>query len=138
MNINFQHDDEKLISTYMEHYSLEKEGLSTINTFWAHEKVDDITAHDPEEGLRITLELLRRSKDDATLAYIAAGPLENLLVYHGKKIINKIRNEADSDERIQFALSGVWLDREKDEIYSEWEELMKKYNFIGDKPKEPL
>ena len=71
-------------------------------------------------------------------AYVAAGPLENLFVYHGYEVINAVKEKADCSEKFQLALSGVWLDEDDDAIFPHWRELMKQYNFIGDNPRQRL
>ena len=53
-------------------------------------------------------------------------------------MIESIQKAADADERVQLALSGVWLDEDDGEIYSNWFALMKRYGFIGEDPRVAL
>jgi uncharacterized protein DUF6869 len=75
---------------------------------WASGQVDDIVHDEPDKGLEITLLLLNKAgDDDAILAYVAAGPLEDLLRLHGSQVIDRIEQESKDDSRLQLALSGV-------------------------------
>ena len=90
------------------------------------------------QGLDAVIQLIKESDDDETLSYIAAGPLENLLVFNGSKVIDRLTKNADFDERIQLVLSGVWLDENEDDFYHSWRALMKRYGFIGTNSKNGL
>ena len=70
---------------YFENYERLKEGRSQEETIWAVNLIDKLILKDPEKALEIALELIKNSEDDDTLAFIAAGPLEDLIVYNGKK-----------------------------------------------------
>lgn len=100
--------------------------------------VDILVNKDPLKAVESTMEIINICKNDSELAYVAAGPLENLFVYHGHKIINKIKEEADCNEKLQLALSGVWLDEDEDSIFPQWLKLMERYNFTGDNPRKSL
>ena len=51
---------------------------------------------------------IRRAGGDATLAYIAAGPLEDLIVQHGEQFMDRIELEAGREPKVRRALRGVW------------------------------
>lgn len=71
--------------------------------------VDGIVRNEPDKALELTLMLLKKAgDDDELLAYVAAGPLEDLLKMHGFQMIDRIDQEANGDSRLQLALSGVW------------------------------
>jgi hypothetical protein len=88
--------------------------------------------------LGFLLDLNNNCKDQKTLANVAAGPLEDLFVYNGVSVIEKLKIAADADENFQLALSGVWLDEDEDEIYRSWYDLMKRYGFVGKNPRQAL
>jgi hypothetical protein len=137
MDKNPKYNEEKLIKDYFIYYENIDNEEKSDKTFWAWEMVEDLVSENPIVGLDLTIKLLKRSKDEKTLAYVAAGPLENLFKCHWEKIKNKIEQIADKDEKIQLAISGVWLDK-NDVVFPEWERLMKKYNFISENPKKSL
>jgi len=72
------------------------------------EALDELRCRDPQTALDLVFEAVRRSEDDATLAYIAAGPLEDLIVDHGDRFIDRIDLEASQEPRFRRALRGVW------------------------------
>ncbi|MCW5203781.1 hypothetical protein VU10_03325 [Desulfobulbus sp. US1] len=100
--------------------------------------VDTLVNTDPKKALELLATIIDCCKNNKELAYVAAGPLENLFVYHGYAIIDKIKEKADCSEKFQLALSGVWLDEDEDIIFFRWVELMKLYNFTGDNPRQVL
>lgn len=74
--------------------------------------------------------------DQIVLAYIAAGPLEDLLRNHGAAVMALIERECVTNERLRLALSGVWIERE-DPIWDRWYALIWKYGF-AEGLREPL
>jgi hypothetical protein len=100
--------------------------------------LDNLVNSDPKNALELLAAIIECCTDNAQLAYVAAGPLENLFVYHGYEVINAVKEKADCSEKFQLALSGVWLDEDDDAIFPHWRELMKQYNFIGDNPRQRL
>jgi hypothetical protein len=63
------------------------------------------------------------------LAYIAAGPLEDLLKLHGLHVIARVEQESKTDVRLQLALSGVWGIVPGHPLFERWYALMWKYGF---------
>lgn len=49
---------------------------------------------------------------------IAAGPLEDLLGYHGEDFIDRIEEEVRCDPRMRWALNGVWQFSMSDDLWS--------------------
>jgi hypothetical protein len=52
--------------------------------------------------------LMHCSDDD--LAFHAAGPLEQLVRYHGVEVVDVIEREAASDPRFECALGAIWVE----------------------------
>jgi len=74
----------------------------------AFDKVYDITHGDPEKAWQIILELFQQAKDDKSLAYVAAGPLEDTISNFPDIIIDRVINLAKKDARFRKCLKGVW------------------------------
>ena len=49
---------------------------------------------------------------------LAAGPIEDLLSFHGERFIEKLEDEARQDRRMAWMLGGVWQDQMPDEIWN--------------------
>lgn len=74
---------------------------------WAYTVLVDLLMEAPGLGWPILREMVRRAPDEA-LAYLGAGPLEDLLVLHGAECIASIEREAHAYPRLRLALAGVW------------------------------
>ncbi len=98
--------------------------------------VDNLVNSHPHKALELLAAIIECCKNNKEIAYVAAGPLENLFVYHGYEVINAIKEKADGSEKFQRALSGVWLDEKDDAIFSQWYQLMQRYNFMGTTPRQ--
>lgn len=97
-----QPTDDEIVSGYLANYSGDQ------SAFWAFEEVCELVSDDPERLWLITLQLIEQAPDDAALAYVAAGPLEDILALHGPTFIERVEDLARSDSRFLLALSGVW------------------------------
>jgi len=104
---------------------------------WAIEKADVSCNRDIEEALEITLILINKAKSNEALAYVAAGPLENLLTMHGPAVIDRIEKESLMSDRLLLALSGVWGLEPGNPIFERWYAIMWKSGF-ADGRREPL
>jgi hypothetical protein len=62
------------------------------------------------------------------LAYIAAGPLEDLLKRHGARFWDSIQKKGRSDPKVLRALSGVWMQPD-DQIFNRWRSFMEECGF---------
>jgi hypothetical protein len=119
---------EELAATYLLYYSLKRQ-----QDWWAWEEVDSLVRLNPSEAWEVTRILVKTASSDEALAYVAAGPLEDLLTKHGPVVIEYIENESQQNERLQLALSGVWgLDR-SNPVFDRWYALMWKYGFAEGK-----
>ncbi len=76
----------------------------------------------PDRAFWYILEILELNPNEAIIGYLGAGPLEDLLLKHGDKFIDKIIKEAANNTLLFKCLSYVDLDTEDfaraDEIYS--------------------
>lgn len=120
---------QELAAAYMDHYRTGSESES-----WAFDEVVD-ACNELEEGIKITFSLIELSENDAELAYVAAGPVEDLLKWHGKKAIPYFENASVYSEKVRKALAGVWIN-EKYEAFTEWKKLMVKFGYLKTKKKQ--
>lgn len=99
---------------------------------WAWEAVE-LVNHNPDEAWQIVCALVDKAANDETLAYVAAGPLEDLLKKHGPAVIDRVEEKSSNDPRFQLALSGVWGIEPNNPIFDRWYALMWKYGFAEGK-----
>jgi|KBSMisStandDraft_5_1062788.scaffolds.fasta_scaffold787331_2 hypothetical protein len=85
------------------------------------EACDDLT-----KGIEVTLALIAEARNEGELAYVAAGPLEDILKLHGTRAIPALEAAAETSPNVRKALSGVYLS-EHHEAFSEWRRLVDQY-----------
>jgi hypothetical protein len=71
----------------------------------------------PELAWQLILEILRRDNSSGVLEDLSAGLLEDLLVYHGKAMIDRVEAEARSNPLFAKLLGGVWQNEMPDHIW---------------------
>lgn len=76
--------------------------------FWAAEKFYSLMSDNPDLCWRAILKILELSPNDTVISNLAAGPLEDLIHYHGESFINKIEEEARKNPSFRKLLGGVW------------------------------
>jgi hypothetical protein len=100
---------DKWVSTYIERQGLAREpDAENDPLFWSVLKFMDLNDEDPELCWRAILEILQRKPRDKVLGVLAAGPLEDLIEYHGPDFIEKIEREAIANPALKHLLGGVW------------------------------
>lgn len=75
--------------------------------WWAIERFMDLDTDGEDVWLAI-LHILAKSPPDEVLAVLAAGPLEDLIHYHGDAFIDRIESQARQDRAFRQLLNGVW------------------------------
>ena len=98
---------EPLVAAYLALAKAQNESQKE-SLWWAWEAMREMLWHQPEAAWPVILRLIARAENDETLAYIAAGPLENLLADHGPTFIERVEAQAMHDSRFRRALTGVW------------------------------
>jgi hypothetical protein len=114
---------DKLVAGYFENWKCRSD-----DTFWAWGEVDAL-CNNLESGFEITRRLIESAEDDLYLGYIAAGPVEDLIVRHGTPAVALLEEAADSSPRVRESLAGVWLNTSHD-AFPEWSRVMHKCGFV--------
>jgi hypothetical protein len=99
------HDD--LLNGYLAHAEAMSRDQES-HYFWASEGMDRVIAADPEAAWELVKELVARAPDDAALAFVAAGPLEDLICKHPDAVIDRVERRAAENARFRKALRAVW------------------------------
>jgi tetratricopeptide (TPR) repeat protein len=95
-------NDERLIATYFRHFATKDEAL-----FWAWERLQEYVTADPRKAWELTVQLIAAAPDARALAYVAAGPLEDLLYAQGALFVDEVERLASSDPKFLSALRLV-------------------------------
>jgi hypothetical protein len=99
----YQH--EELIRTYFNHLIVPENS----QYYDVVEYVDELVRADPQRAWNVVRSLIEIARSDEDLAYVAAGPLENLLALDDMEVLKAIRQDALQNERVRNALGRVLL-----------------------------
>ncbi len=80
---------------------------ASYRNHWSFGVMMSLVSDAPEIAWPILLEVINRAPDEM-LTYVAAGPLEDLVGYHGPQLIDVIEREAKRSPRFRKTLAGVW------------------------------
>ena len=83
-------------------------------TEWALDTLQDFTLHQRwEEVWQVLLAIARGEKElePEALAYVAAGPLEDIICRAGPEFIDRVEHEAKFNRQFGRLLTGVWPTR---------------------------
>jgi hypothetical protein len=100
--------DEELIAGYLLHSETTTRDGTDAEHFAAFEELNEVVRRHPERAWPLICEIIRRITADRILAYVAAGPLEDLLVHHPHAFIDRVESLAKQDAHFRRAVSGVW------------------------------
>jgi hypothetical protein len=63
---------------------------------------------DPESVWAAILHLMQRDLSEDQISWLAAGPIESLLAWHGERFIERVEAEARHSPAFVSVLRGVW------------------------------
>ncbi|MGB6372257.1 MAG: DUF6869 domain-containing protein [Methylocella sp.] len=86
--------------------------------FSAYEKLHELVRNDPETAWHFLQKMWKLDTTDQMLANIAAGPLEDLLRYHGERLIDRIEEMTQSDPVFKKMLGAVWRNTIPDDVWN--------------------
>jgi hypothetical protein len=85
----------------------------------------DACTDQPEAAWEAILEILKSELTEDQEAMLAAGAMEDLMVYHGPVFIDRIEQEAKANTRFNHLLGGVWRRGMPKEIWDRIEKARK-------------
>lgn len=91
--------------------------------FWAFDKIVDITEEKPLDVLEVIKEVLKITDDERILVSLAAGPLEDILVKHGREVIDEVILLVKTDPNFKDLLLGVWGNSVDKGVWKQLEDL---------------
>jgi hypothetical protein len=71
-------------------------------------ELNRLAYEEPELAWNLVLQILAKRPNEPTLGVLAAGPLEDLIEYHGPRFIERIEDLAKRDANFKHLLDGVW------------------------------
>jgi hypothetical protein len=90
--------------------------------FWSFEQTYDLVREDPVEAWKLILTIWSLDRSAPTRRSLSAGPIEELLCFHGEYIIPHIERQAKADPSFATLLGGVWQNTMSDSIWNRLQE----------------
>jgi Family of unknown function (DUF6869) len=101
----------QLIAGYWKYYALStgdrRERLEADQWFWAWEEVERAVRAPSANVFPVLIALVESAANDDALAYVGAGPLEDLINWHGAQFLDQIEESARRDRAFRTALATV-------------------------------
>jgi hypothetical protein len=101
-------DDRALAKAWIDLQRAERGMKDDDPRFAAHVALDELRTADPERCWSVILMIFELDQSDRLLANLAAGPLEDLLVTHGERVIGRVETLARQEPRFRFTIQMVW------------------------------
>jgi hypothetical protein len=98
-------------------HHLPEESEERERNFWAFMRLRELIRGDPEATWSVIGKMLERDTSDAILSNVGAGPLEDLLVAHGARFIDRIEKRAESDMTFKKVLGTVWKNAMSEDVW---------------------
>lgn len=90
---------------------------------WAVDEVINFAADEPDNLWEIILEILEIDDSEEIIKAVGAGPLEDLMVYHGERFIDVIEKQAAKSIAFKTAMQNVWLDSDDSKMHTKFYEI---------------
>ena len=85
--------------------------------FSAVKKVDYLVANNAEKAWQMILAILKKDSSEAIMSNLGAGPLEELLVQQGDKVIDRVEAKTAQDPDFAQLIMEVWQNAMPEDIW---------------------
>ena len=99
---------EKLVRAYAAYAHAEDDSAEQRENFWAFTQFNLLASLDPAATWETVKQLLSFDCSDRVLELVAAGPVEELFLNHGSRVIAAVEKDAAENKVIADMLGGVW------------------------------
>jgi hypothetical protein len=94
--------------------------------FWSCDVLWDYCRKKPEQAWRAIVEIYECRAGEVVLSNLAAGPVEDLLVYHGELVLPWIEQYCAEHAEFVDVLQMVWRNAMSDEVWDGLNRLIRK------------
>jgi hypothetical protein len=101
----------------------EKDSPEYDSEFWSFERLDQLIHNKPNEALRVIIEIAVTTDSEEILGYLGAGPIEDLMLYHGEQVIENLAAKAKAEPKIKVALQSVQIEKEDTKAWGRFYEI---------------
>ena len=116
-------DIENISKVWIELCGFKQGSAEYESRFWAWEELNDATSESPEIAWTIICEILKKTDSDQVIGNLAAGPLEDMMRYHDRFTMEKIKNEIQGNPKLKKCMADVWLDSNDTNLYKKFYKL---------------
>lgn len=121
--------DANLIHAWIEYHVTNNRSL-----FWAWEELDRLVRVEPELSWKLIQDIALESDEPIVLANLAAGPLEDLLLHHGKQFIDRIEIYTRQNPHFVPVVMSVWSNAIEKEVWDRFHAMQLRYHQAGHRP----
>jgi hypothetical protein len=108
---------DNIADAWIKLHHLPEESEERERNFWAFMRLRELIRDDPEAAWSVIGKMLERDTSDAILSNVGAGPLEDLLVAHGARFIDRIEKRSDGDATFKKVLGTVWKNAMSEDVW---------------------
>jgi hypothetical protein len=119
----------RFVDEYLAYAASVRDGVLDNSKQWVFDEFNRLVREEPEEAWRLIQDAVHRSGNDQILAFVAAGPLEDLIRLHARAFMERIETAAANDRHFRRAVSGVWVSDLPEDLQRRLERL------IGEEPR---
>lgn len=101
----------------------EKDSPEYESEFWAFERLDQLIHNKPNEALRVIFEISVTTDSEEIHGYLGAGPIEDLMLYHGEQVIEDLAAKAKAEPKFKVALRSVKIEKEDTKAWGRFYEI---------------
>ena len=100
----------KLVNGWISHaeHGVRSGGQVNDETFWAYELMSKMCRIDPDAAWDVIQQIVEQVDDEAILAFLGSGPLEDLLARHGGEVIDRVVDKLASNRKFAEVARVVW------------------------------
>jgi hypothetical protein len=107
-----------LAEAWVAHSRAAEGSVARDSLSWVIDREWELVRKLPRDALRLILAILQRDSSIEILEVLSAGPLEDLLSYHGEAMIGMVEAEARSNATFACLLGGVWRNSMSESVWS--------------------
>lgn len=107
-----------LADAWVSHWRAPEGSVIRDDLSWVVDREWDLVRQSPQDAWRLILAILERDKSAEIQEVLSAGPLEDLLSYHGGAMIATVEAEAHSNPHFAKLLGGVWRNAMSEAVWS--------------------
>jgi len=115
-------EKDKLITAWIVANKSDSNSEIYNDNFWAIEEFIDLPDKNPELLWTLIQDIINVENDEALLAKLAAGAIEDLMCSYGEEIIERVEKEAKENKIFKKCLQGVWLKSNDTSAYNQFYE----------------